>query len=195
MRTVIITTMAMAFAFVFFGIASADNTDVIRSSYVGSTDLPDGIAFNAFLRVLDDGDDHILDYVATAIGIPLSSETRGHITRRTEFFRNVHESLEAEKERTTYRMLCRENSRSRTKDETYNVLNYIDDIGETIATKHYLETMSELPVGERQAFQKFLDKKKTGISYTKVDSRASEATVDVRVSVEQRCIDRAQNRN
>jgi len=195
MRRVIITTMAMAFAFAFSGISLADTTDGVRSSYAGSTDLPDGIAFKAFLRVLDNKDDHILDYVATAIGIPLSSETHAHIARRTEFFRNAHEALKEEREKTTYRMLCRGNSRSRTKDETYNVLNYIDDIGETIATKRYLQTVSALPVGEREAFQKFLDKKKTGISYTKVDSRVSEEADEVRVNVEQRCIELALSRN
>jgi hypothetical protein len=194
MQRAIVTTMAVVFVFAFSGISSADTTDGVRSSYAGSTDLPDEIAFTAYLRVVDKENDHILEYVATAIGIPLSDDTRAHIAQRTDFFRNVHKALREEKEKTAYEMLCPENRASRTKDETYNVLNNIDDVSETIARKHYLQTVSALPVAERNAFQKFLDKKKTGIGYTKIDSRYMEETGDVRVGVEQRCIELALGR-
>jgi len=195
MQWATVTTMVIVFAFVFSGISSADTGDGVRSSYAGSTDLPDGIAFEAFLQVLDDQDDHILDYVATAIGTPMSDETRRHIARRTEFFRNVRKALREEKEKITFQMLCHENRALRTKDETYSVLNDIDDIGETISTKHYLQTMSTLPAREREALQNFLDKKKTGIGYTKIDSRVSEDVGDVRVGVDQRCIEFALSPN
>lgn len=193
MQRIISTTLAICISLSFVGMSLAGNEDGVRASYDGTPDLPDGIAFRAFLRVIDSSDPEAFDLVATALNMPLNNHTRRRVQERTEFFKNAHRYLLDEKKSTTFRMLCPDDIGSRTKEHTYEVLNKLDDVQEIIAEKHYIVTISALSAAERHAFQDFLNEMKTGISYVKVDNRVGldSGQQDVRFRAEQRCYELA----
>ncbi len=189
MRRIILTTLAIFISLSLAGMSLAGNEDGVRASYDGTSALPDAIAFESFITVVNGSGPEALDLVATALNIRLNNHTRRRVQERTEFFRNAHKNLVDEIKSTNFRMLCPDNMRSRTKEHTYDVLNQIDDIQVVIADKHYIVTISALPAAERQAFRNFLNEMKTGISYAIIDNRhgMDSRQQDIRNSAEQRC--------
>lgn len=130
------------------------------------------------------------DLVAYALAISMDDVDAGSkIAERIRFLRKTQASLRADILSTTVEMLCPDNVAQRTKEDTYDVLNAIDDVRGTIRDRYYIVATSSLPITERHAFREFLNKFKADISYVKVDNsvRAEERNLDVQSSVERRC--------
>jgi hypothetical protein len=161
----------------------------VRASFHGSSELPDGIAFQEFLRIIAAGDWPAYELVASALGIQLTDDSLPEIRQRTEYFRDINRSLRIEKNATAFAMLCPENRADRTNEDVYDVMNDVDDVQEVIAEKHYLVAISSISVEERRTLQKYLNELKAGITYVKVDdsARIEEQNLDVRIGMEQYC--------
>lgn len=180
------------------GLSLASNNDIVRKSYSGTTELPDGIAFKQFLLLVSgsDEDTHQSPYesaattlVASALGLPLTKQTYPLIQERISLFREALAALRADERRAAARMVCAESRVKRTREETYSVLNSVDDVHEIIATQHFLITVAALPKSEGLALRDFLQKVKLGTSYAKLDSSVvfEKQNLDVHVMVEQHC--------
>lgn len=185
-----------------FSSAWADEAEGLRAQFIGSQDLPNGIAFQTFLQltntqtVLQEMDPRgidpgILDLVSTALAIPLTKETIPIVEERVQLFRSADKSLRHEKQLARKQMLCSEGRGSRSKEQTYGLLNAVDDMQELVAEKHYLLTASALPPAEKKALDNYLNSMKEGISYSKVDERSyfENYQLDVAASIDARCIE------
>jgi hypothetical protein len=188
MRLLAVTAVVTLFISSYAEMSLADSDDGVRASYFRTTDLPDEIAFRMILTAFDDDRPELHELTASALNIPLNDDTRTLVSERVALFQNARKSMQDEGDDTSFQMLCSSNGGARTREDTYAVLNDVDDVRESIAKKHYLLTISALSMSERQAFHAFLNKKKTAMSYSKIDSRTDrDEWEDIRMDVERQC--------
>lgn len=152
----------------------------VRSSYQGSSELPDQIAFANFLESIAGAEksDHDLglEYVARATGIRLADD--GQIIdagiRRAAAIRSrlikIHDRLQRERRQSRIEVLCT-GAHRQTADQIFDSVNGVDDLAEAIAFKYYQIALTTLRAGEREHFVPYLADLKSGISYVKLDSR------------------------
>jgi hypothetical protein len=203
MRHILIAIVALPSVAVL-GSAWANEAEGLRTQFAGSPDLPTGIAFQTFLTLTNtttvlEGTDPsgvdpgIMDLVSTALAIPISKETKPIVESRVQLFRDADNSLRHEKRMARKQMLCSEDRGHRAKEQTYDLLNAVDDVQEVIAEKHYLLIANGLSPAEKKALDEYLNRMKGGISYSKVDERSyfESHQVDVKSAVETRCIELA----
>jgi len=159
---------------------SAQEDIDVRSSYHGSSELPDQIAFVSFLESITGSEqsDHDigLEYVARATGIRLADDgeiidagIRQARAIRSRFLK-IHERLKRERRQSRIEVLCGGALRQ-TADQIFDSANGVDDLAEAIAFKYHQIALTTLSASEREHFVPYLADLKSGISYVKLDSR------------------------
>jgi len=143
-------------------------------SYQGSLELPDGIAYQTFLDMLDGlffEPESGYRYVARAMGLDLDeAEERQQVESYTAFFLEKRKSLEWEQAQRMYQILCNVDMNSRTFDEVAEALDGSSKIRNDVARSQLVLILELFNDRERSSFTAFLDEVKKSTSYTTIDS-------------------------
>ena len=189
LREILFASLAMAMV----NTALPAETVSVRAEYRGSPELPDGIAFEQFLAlVASNGVEHdmALEHVAKALGVALDEAGQRYAGKRVDYFMKIRQQLLDEKASIRKRVLCTDRYRQRSADDTYRVLNDLDDLNEIIASKYHALSLRELTAIERDRFDEYLQERKLSITYVKTDARRDGAELELLVSsIEQSCND------
>ncbi|MEO1202643.1 MAG: hypothetical protein AAFX10_08050 [Pseudomonadota bacterium] len=156
--------------------------DDVRAQYVASKQLPTGIAYQEFLRLLAAEEDSDAQYelalVSEALGIPLVRNGKadtGAIERvrsRLTLFRESETQMVSDQRRTAFDLMC-VGEPFASIDEAFESMNVVDDSNEFSAERRLRQDLRRLGSSERQSLAQYLEQMKSTISYVKVDSRAS----------------------
>jgi hypothetical protein len=171
----------------------------VRAMHIGSSELPDEIAYVEFLKLVDSAHRDknarglYLQIVADALGIKLdraqSSETLGRVRSQGAYFLGAYREMTLEELDSNIRVLCAGKQTSKSADQLYDAMNAVDDIRDTVRVKHLTFALYHLSIAERNSFMAYLNDLKTSISYVRIDSRkaAGSGEQDIRMVAEQSC--------
>jgi len=148
--------------------------DGVIESYQGSLELPDGIAYQTFLDMLDarfSEPESGYSYVAKAMELDLDeAEDRQQAVSYTAFFLEKRKSLEWEQAQRIYQFLCNVEMNSRTFDQVAEALDASSKIRNNFARGQLVLILEMFNDRERSSFTAFLDEVKKSTSYTAIDS-------------------------
>jgi len=171
-----------AFLFAIAGSASAASDlsythEDVRSQFHSSKNLPDGIAYLEFLRLLQptDGDDTAaMAIVAEALSIKRAEgDTNSDqlVQARLSQFRQNLRDVKSERASATTELMCGGTPFS-SADEVFDSMNLVDDYKELIAEKSLRVELKQLDPYERGALLRYLNELKLSVSYVKIDARS-----------------------
>lgn len=199
MRRIFVALMILFGPLCWAGEPNPGTDDGVRAMHVGSSALPDQIAYVEFLKLVDsahrDKDSHglYLQIVADALGIKLdraqSSADLGRVQSQGAYFLGAYREMTLEQLDSTIRVMCAGKQSSKSADQLYDAMNAVDDIRDKVRAKHLTFAVSSLSTAERNSFLAYLDELKASISYVRIDSRkeAGFGEQDIRMVAEQSC--------
>lgn len=177
-------------------ITAADTEDGVLELYDGSSDLPDSIAFGAFLDLVhatrEEGNGSDAPIVAKAIGHPLDDRSDTATVRsRSEFFDSAYKALKREKMVAEHSVLCSRNPAEKSTEDLVYALNAVDDVEKNAKDRQFIAVMNALDAEERTALLMYLNELKQGIWYARIDSATQYdvARTGIRTDVVRRCAD------
>ena len=179
---------------IWSGCANAEAEDGVIESYHESSDLPDSIAFSAFLDLVNAtrkrGNSTDISIVAEALGIDLRDNRGMEIARsRSDWFADAYGALSREKMVAGHYVLCTGNRASKSTEEILDAMNAVDDVERDVLERHFRITADSLSMEVRKILLAYLHNLKKGIQYTRIDSRkVYEAGIgNIRDDLDQRC--------
>lgn len=171
----IITLMTLVCLTFSAAVLSEESGNSISEVYVGSSNLPDHVAYQIFLikvRGHGSGMNHIDDYLARVLGIDnQTDEAAAKINVYKTMFVDEAFEIERQIDSKMNQIFCSEDWSSMSFDETVDGVYEEREFREQIYTDHYEAAMSVLSKEERSAFQAYLDETKLSTSHTQHDSR------------------------
>ncbi len=127
----------------------------VRTKYVNSPDLPDGISFSALLMLLHgmrSDPDTAADWVAQRMGIEKSEAAI--MVRRLE---EVSDQFDAAFAKMRMDVLCEKGIPRIYGNDVFAALERVEDARDAIAEEHYLTFAAQLSESEAEALQRWVD--------------------------------------
>lgn len=154
-----------------------DGTE-IRSIYSRSASLPDGVAFSVTVAsvtsIADDDPEYANAWIQREMGLD-ESESDQFIA----LLRAARENLEADQQRRFEEIACITGIPRVYGDNTYAVLEQMDDEADLIAETHYQRFMNQIDEDNRERLQAWIDKQKQHIVHKKFDQEIRSRKVGV----------------
>ena len=185
-----ITALALVWATASVGQPVPSKSHVVDRS----SDLPDGIAFQQFLRMLtptNEAPDRYAELNILASALGKHEEVKGNYELLRPRLNELDARRDAVAERDatlSYKAICTNDRASRSIEANYALLNDLDDIPITVAKAELEDYLSTLSKSERKSFRSYLTKIKQSTSFERIDAREAIRKEDVAMAVEKQCL-------
>jgi len=141
---------------------SSNKENILRSKYVQSPKLPDGVAFWALLQNLSSYKPSLANaWVRTEMGLS-DKDSEAFLAR----FRTTYKSYQTEFVEASNRLACSEQVLAVSHEELYTRLERLDDLTYSLAEQHLKRLKTELGREMANRLQEALDNSKLRISHS-----------------------------
>jgi len=156
--------------------------DTVIESYQGSTDLPDALAYRAFVTdvaIHSKLKSTAVDYLGFLLGLPDTPADRMMAEHALNVLVVSYEAMDMESIASQTKNFCvGPEAAVWTRDEYFQVMDTQDVLNELIAERHYHLAIKKLGPQLAEKLNAALQREKTAISLTRIDHKAAWERVD-----------------
>ncbi len=154
----------------------------VRWSYKGSSDMPDGIAFDDYVdtvsQMLGQSREEAVDFVIFSLELPDDVASRTDSERLVDIFQQASAQIKSNKLALNIANYCPGGMEARTNTQIFAVMDQLDDEYLDIYAASYLSTLAQLAPDMAARLQTTVEDHKEGITIVSLDHKKAWEAVE-----------------